>query len=125
MASDDKHSRGWRGAEFAVAAWRGHRSVGGGELTSLSSATPEDQPPSPPTPRTLPGDLRGAFRRFYVWRDTQGRWRARPLPMLAPDEVAFGIRQELVADTLLELAFACTWQRSRRTVHRYLREYAP
>ncbi|MER6950433.1 hypothetical protein ABT294_41080 [Nonomuraea sp. NPDC000554] len=69
-------------------------------------------------------DLHGAFRRFYVWRDAQGGWRARPLPKLTPEEIAFGIRQELVAETPLELAFACTWQRSRRNVHRYLQDYA-
>lgn len=72
----------------------------------------------------LSDDLRGAFRRFYVWRDAHGSWHARPLPKLTPEEIAFGIRQELVAETSLELAFACTWQRSRRNVHRYLQEYA-
>ncbi|MEU8402715.1 hypothetical protein AB0C28_46660 [Nonomuraea sp. NPDC048892] len=76
------------------------------------------------TRRALPDDLRGAFRRFYVWRDARGDWRAKPLPKLTPDEIAYGLRQELVADTPLELAFACTWQRSRRNVYRYLQEYA-
>ena len=71
-----------------------------------------------------PEDLHGAFRRFYVWRDQQGVWRARPLPKLTADEVAYGVRLELEAETLLELAFACAWQRCRRNVHRYLQEYA-
>lgn len=72
----------------------------------------------------LPDDMSGAFRRFYAWRDAQGVWQARPLPKLTPDEIAFGVRQDLVADTAVELAFACTWQRCRRNVHRYLQEYA-
>jgi hypothetical protein len=69
-------------------------------------------------------DLHGAFRRFYVWRDRLGVWRARPMPKLTTEEIAYGLQQELVADTALELAFACTWQRSRRNVYRYLRKYA-
>ncbi|MEU7863058.1 hypothetical protein [Nonomuraea sp. NPDC049141] len=69
-------------------------------------------------------DLLGAFRRFYVWRDRLGGWRARPMPKLTTEEIAYGLQQELVADTALELAFACTWQRSRRNVYRYLRKYA-
>jgi hypothetical protein len=69
-------------------------------------------------------DLLGAFRRFCVWRDRLGGWRARPLPKLTTEEIAYGLQQELVADTALELAFACTWQRSRRNVYRYLRKYA-
>ncbi|MBB6350914.1 hypothetical protein FHU36_007486 [Nonomuraea muscovyensis] len=76
------------------------------------------------TAYALLDDLRGAFRRFYVWRDAQGGWRARPLPKPTIEEIAFGIRQELTAETPLELAFVCTRQRSRRNVHRYLQEYA-
>lgn len=72
----------------------------------------------------LLNDLRGAFRRFYVWRDAQGDWCARPLPKLTVKEITFGVRQELTAETLLELALVCTWQRSRRNVHRYLQRYA-
>ncbi|SEN11315.1 hypothetical protein [Nonomuraea pusilla] len=72
----------------------------------------------------LLNDLRGAFRRFYVWRDAQGGWRARPLPKPTIDEIAFGVLPELAAETPLELAFVCTWQRSRRNVHRYLQKYA-
>lgn len=71
-----------------------------------------------------PHDLRGAFRRFYVWRNQLGVWRARPLPKLAADEIAYGVKPQLEADTLLELAFACAWQRCRRNVFRYLQEYA-
>ncbi|MGW0810790.1 hypothetical protein [Nonomuraea sp. NPDC002799] len=71
-----------------------------------------------------PHDLRGAFRRFYVWRDQLGVWRARPLPKLTADEIAYGVKPQLEADTLLELAFACAWQRCRRNVFRYLQEYA-
>lgn len=71
-----------------------------------------------------PHDLRGAFRRFYVWRDQLGVWRARPLPKLTADELSYGIKPQLEADTLLELAFACGWQRCRRNVFRYLQEYA-
>ncbi|MFG1682759.1 hypothetical protein ACGFNP_21510 [Nonomuraea sp. NPDC049269] len=69
-------------------------------------------------------DMLGAFRRFYVCRDPLGDWRARPLPKLTTEEITFGLQQELVAHTSLELAFACTWQRSRRNVYRYLQEYA-
>ncbi len=69
-------------------------------------------------------DLLDAFRRFYVWRDPLGDWRARPLPKLATEEIACGLQQKLVAHTSLELAFACTWQRSRRSVYRYLQAYA-
>ncbi|MEV1002817.1 hypothetical protein [Nonomuraea sp. NPDC050202] len=68
-------------------------------------------------------DLRGAFRRFYVWRDAAGLWRARPLPKLTAGEVAYGVLPELVADSLLQLAYRCTWQRSRRKVYRYVRKY--
>ncbi|MCK2221928.1 hypothetical protein MF672_050190 [Actinomadura sp. ATCC 31491] len=75
-------------------------------------------------PDVLSDELHGAFRRFYVWRDAQGSWCARPMPKLTAEEVAFGIRHELVSETLLALAFACTWQRSRRIVYRYLQEYA-
>ncbi|MEU8364358.1 hypothetical protein AB0C27_50905 [Nonomuraea sp. NPDC048882] len=71
-----------------------------------------------------PEDLHGAFRRFYVWRDQLGVWRARPLPKLTADEVAYGVKQELEADTQLELAFACAWQRCRRNVFHYLQECA-
>ncbi len=53
-----------------------------------------------------------------------GGWRARPLPKLAADEIAYGVKPQLEADTLLELAFACAWQRCRRSVFRYLQEYA-
>ncbi|MBT2224457.1 hypothetical protein [Nonomuraea sp. NEAU-A123] len=69
-------------------------------------------------------DLRGAFRRFYVWRTADGGWHARPLPKLTTDEIAFRILPELVAESPLHLAFKCTWQRSRRTVYRYLVQYA-
>ncbi|WP_344496668.1 hypothetical protein [Nonomuraea monospora] len=58
-----------------------------------------------------------------MWRDQLGVWRARPLPKLTAGEIAYGIKPQLKADTLLELAFACSWQRSRRTVFRYLQEY--
>ncbi|MBF8191590.1 hypothetical protein ITP53_39040 [Nonomuraea sp. K274] len=69
-------------------------------------------------------DLRGAFRRYYVWRDSAGRWHARPLPKLTSDEIAYRILPELVADSPIQLAYKCTWQRSRRNVHRYLQKYA-
>ncbi|WP_327586208.1 hypothetical protein OHA25_03665 [Nonomuraea sp. NBC_00507] len=69
-------------------------------------------------------DLRGAFRRFYVWRDLAGLWHAKPLPKLTPGEIAYGVQPELVADSLLQLAYECTWQRSRRNVYRYLTKYA-
>lgn len=72
----------------------------------------------------LPADIRGAFRRFYVWHDPLDGWHAKPLPKLKADEIANGVKPELVADTLLQLAYACTWQRSRRNVLRYLRKYA-
>jgi hypothetical protein len=68
--------------------------------------------------------LRGAFRRFYVWRDSAGKWRARPLPKLTTDEIAYGILPELVTESPIQLAYKCTWQRSRRNVFRYLQEYA-
>lgn len=68
--------------------------------------------------------LRGAFRRFYVWRDSAGMWHAQPLPKLTSDEIAYRILPELVADSPLQLAYRCTWQRSRRKVHRYLEKYA-
>jgi hypothetical protein len=71
-----------------------------------------------------PHDLRGAFKRFYVWRDQLGVWRARPLPKLTADEIDYGVKPQLEADTLLELAYACAWQRCRRNVFRYLQEYA-
>jgi hypothetical protein len=79
--------------------------------------TTADSSPSDP-------DLLGAFRRFYVRRDPLGDWRARPLPKLTTEEISYGLQEELVAHTSLELAFACTWQRSRRYVYRYLQEYA-
>ncbi|MFG1976455.1 hypothetical protein ACGFJC_44600 [Nonomuraea fuscirosea] len=69
-------------------------------------------------------NLRGAFRRYYVWRDTTGTWHARPLPKLTADEIAYLVLPELVADSPLQLAYKCTWQRSRRNVHRYLQRYA-
>ncbi|MEU7839247.1 hypothetical protein [Nonomuraea sp. NPDC049129] len=69
-------------------------------------------------------DLRGAFRRYYVWRDSAGTWRARPLLKLTSEEVAYGILPELVAESPIQLAYKCTWQRSRRSVYRYLQEYA-
>ncbi|MFC4011098.1 hypothetical protein ACFOY2_27990 [Nonomuraea purpurea] len=69
-------------------------------------------------------DLRGAFRRFYVWRDSDGVWHARPLPKLTREEIAYRILPELVADSPIQLAYKCTWQRSRRKVHRYLQKYA-
>ncbi|GAA3243368.1 hypothetical protein [Nonomuraea helvata] len=69
-------------------------------------------------------DLRGAFKRFYVWRDSAGRWHARPLPKLTRGEIAYDIQTELVADSPLHLAYKCTWQRSRRKVYRYLEKYA-
>ncbi|MDX3101089.1 hypothetical protein [Nonomuraea angiospora] len=68
--------------------------------------------------------LRGAFRRFYVWRDSAGIWHARPLPKLTRDEIAYQILPELVADSPIQLAYQCTWQRSRRKVYRYLQKYA-
>ncbi|MEV1170735.1 hypothetical protein [Nonomuraea sp. NPDC049784] len=68
-------------------------------------------------------DLRGAFRRFYVCRDAAGLWHATPLPKLTAGEVAYGVLPELVADSLLQLAYKCTWQRSRRKVYRYVRKY--
>ncbi|MFG1696898.1 hypothetical protein [Nonomuraea sp. NPDC049309] len=68
-------------------------------------------------------DLSGAFRRFYVWRDTAGLWRARPLPKLTAGELAYGVLPELVADSPLQLAYKCTWQRSRRKVYWYLKRY--
>ncbi|MGP3935982.1 hypothetical protein [Nonomuraea sp. KM88] len=68
--------------------------------------------------------LRGAFRRFYVWRDSDGVWHARPLPKLTSEEIAYRILPELVADSPIQLAYKCTWQRSRRKVHRYLQKYA-
>ncbi|MCK2214759.1 hypothetical protein MF672_013285 [Actinomadura sp. ATCC 31491] len=69
-------------------------------------------------------DLRGAFRRFYVWRHPDGTWRARPLPKPTSGEIAYRILPELVADTPMQLAYKCTWQRSRRKVYRYLQKYA-
>jgi hypothetical protein len=69
-------------------------------------------------------DLRGAFRRFYVWRYSAGTWHARPLPKLTRDEIAYQILPELVADSPIQLAYQCTWQRSRRKVYRYLQKYA-
>lgn len=69
-------------------------------------------------------DLRGAFRRFYVWRDAMGRWHAKPMPKLTAGELAYGVQPELVADTPLQLAYQCTWQRSRRKVYRYLTRYS-
>ncbi|MFI7470652.1 hypothetical protein [Nonomuraea sp. NPDC049646] len=68
-------------------------------------------------------DLRGAFRRFYVWCDATGLWHARPLPKLTAGEVAYGVLRELVADSPLQLAYKCTWQRSRRKVYQYVRQY--
>ncbi|MFD2355371.1 hypothetical protein ACFSTC_48075 [Nonomuraea ferruginea] len=44
-------------------------------------------------------DLRGAFRWFYVWRDPDGTWHARPLPKLTSEEIAYRILPELVADS--------------------------
>jgi hypothetical protein len=69
-------------------------------------------------------DLRGAFRRFYVWRDATGLWRARPLPKLTAGEIAYGVLPELIADSPLQLAYRCTWQRSRRKVYWYLQKYS-
>ncbi|MGW3351275.1 hypothetical protein ACWDA3_48940 [Nonomuraea rubra] len=69
-------------------------------------------------------DLRGAFRRYYVWHDAADTWHARPLPKLTADEIAYRILPELVADSAIQLAYKCTWQRSRRNVHRYLQKYA-
>ncbi|WP_406673700.1 hypothetical protein WBK31_33410 [Nonomuraea sp. N2-4H] len=68
-------------------------------------------------------DLRGAFRRFYVWRDRDGLWHAKPLPKLTPEEIAYRILPELVAESPIQLAYRCTWQRSRRKVYRYLQQY--
>jgi hypothetical protein len=66
--------------------------------------------------------LRRAFNGFYLWRDPAGRWHARPLRKLSPDEVAFGVLPELVADSLVQLAGRCMWQRSRRNIYRGLME---
>ncbi|NBE95519.1 hypothetical protein FE391_20730 [Nonomuraea sp. KC401] len=68
-------------------------------------------------------DLRGAFRRFYVWRTPDGLWHAKPLPKLTEGEIAYQILPELVAETPIQLAYRCTWQRSRRKVYRYLQKY--
>lgn len=96
----------------------------GSKAEEAGAGDPDEHPRMTSACDVLADDLRGAFRRFYVWRNAQGGWRARPLPKLTPEEIAFGIQQELVAETRLELAFACTWQRSRRNVHRYLQEHA-
>ncbi|NRQ32084.1 hypothetical protein HII36_09565 [Nonomuraea sp. NN258] len=76
-----------------------------------------------PRPQLNP-DLCGAFKRFYVWRSPDGGWHARPLPNLTFEEMAFGVLPELTADSPLQLAFTCTWQRSRRNVCRYLSQWS-
>ncbi|MEU0570873.1 hypothetical protein ABZ297_36515 [Nonomuraea sp. NPDC005983] len=78
-------------------------------MTSLLNALPDPA-------------LRSSFRRYYVWRTLDGRWRARPLTKLSPDEVAFGVLPELSADSLTQLAGACVWQTSRLNICRRLAE---
>lgn len=66
--------------------------------------------------------LHRAFNGFYAWRDAAGRYHARPLTKLSADEVAFRILPELAADSLVQLASQCMWQRSRRNIYRGLME---
>ncbi|MEU7003495.1 hypothetical protein [Nonomuraea sp. NPDC046570] len=78
-------------------------------MTSLLSALPDPE-------------LRDSFRRYYVWRDPAGRWHARPLRKLSPDDEVFRVQPELIAESLIRLATECVWHRCRRNIYRRIAE---